>query len=506
MLRPADVTVDDAATATQTDANTAPATPEYLDVKLPPFLPDLLEGLLLSGGFALPITNRHPTKWMRNVKVVVTGRLWSVNQTNPVIPPGQTHLMRVHLTGMPMFTEDGATNPAGCRVTESGHVVSILELRVSAPGFGRTKMPLVIHCRRSLGEPFTFTYVDHRGAAQTAVAMAPQFQCPYFRCAVVVSFRLPILHPGDQVLRHTTHNKTAGIRIALHHAWYVTPTWTIDSEQTIVQHRAALESLLLALEMVSQNRVFCFQADACQIVADSNRVLLEGYGADSRLAILLGASMPDRTLGVLATAPDEPLPGALASDTLLEVDFAVAAVLLRQTTWRHIERVGHALNGVPIMFHVAGGAHGAADRARIAQLRNTHRRFQVNATVVVGEDRVGPKWWRDIVGTTTATDLPEDSFYGPVVRELLHVLGKSDIQAFTPEHYTIKVIVAALCQYHGGVFVLFFDILTEPCIPRFLQLHDVGPRPTCPGNKRRHHRHRAVRSGYPGNHHGGLPV
>ena len=199
-----------------------------------------------------------------------------MNQTNPSIAPGQTHLMRVHLLGTPTLHGTGTVNPAGCRVIESGHLVSILELRVSAPGFGRRKMPLVLHCRKSLGEPFTFTYVDHRGAAQAAVAMAPQFQCPYFRCAVVVSLRLPALHPGEQVLRHATVHETTGIRSAMQHAWYVSPAWHTGSEGTLIQHRAALKSLLLALEMVSRNRIFCFKTDACQIVADSNRVLLEG--------------------------------------------------------------------------------------------------------------------------------------------------------------------------------------------------------------------------------------
>jgi hypothetical protein len=113
---------------------------------------------------ANPRSPRHNTRgvrvrfahsWMRNVKVVVTGRLWSVNQTNPSIAPGQTHLMRVHLTSTPTLTGTGTLNPAGCRVIESGHLVSILELRVSAPGFGRRKMPLVLQVH-SLAVPFTF--------------------------------------------------------------------------------------------------------------------------------------------------------------------------------------------------------------------------------------------------------------------------------------------------------------------------------------------------------------
>ena len=41
---------------------------EFL-VHPPPFLPDLVEGLLLTGGFAIPISNLHPTRWLENVKV-----------------------------------------------------------------------------------------------------------------------------------------------------------------------------------------------------------------------------------------------------------------------------------------------------------------------------------------------------------------------------------------------------------------------------------------------------
>lgn len=46
---------------------------EFL-VHPPPFLPDLVEGLLLTGGFVIPVTNLHPTRWLSNIKVVVSGR------------------------------------------------------------------------------------------------------------------------------------------------------------------------------------------------------------------------------------------------------------------------------------------------------------------------------------------------------------------------------------------------------------------------------------------------
>ena len=93
--------------------------------------------------------------------------------------------------------------------------------------------------------------------------------------------------------------------------------------------------------------------------------------------------MPDRTLGLLVSAPDERLPGEVEQSTLRDVDFAVAAVLSRQHSWMHVERAAHSLNGVPIIFHVAAGDAGSADRAAVSRFLDSCRGHQVCVCVCV---------------------------------------------------------------------------------------------------------------------------
>lgn len=141
--------------------------------------------------------------------------------------------------------------------------------------------------------------------------------------------------------------------MGLHHAWIVTPGLTDGDgggNRHIVQHRAAIASLLAALQRVSHDRIFCFNISECQIVADPHRALLAGHGHAGWLALLLGAAMPDRALGVMAMAPHDrpPTTGFLAE----ALDPSMRAVLDRQQGWRRGERVGQNLEGVPVYISV----------------------------------------------------------------------------------------------------------------------------------------------------------
>ena len=69
-------------------------------------------------------------------------------------PSGQTHLLTVHLTGTPTLTGRGVTNPAQCRIDSNGGYATSLELRVSAPGYSKKKLPITLACRKSFGQAF----------------------------------------------------------------------------------------------------------------------------------------------------------------------------------------------------------------------------------------------------------------------------------------------------------------------------------------------------------------
>jgi hypothetical protein len=73
--------------------------------------------------------------------------------------------------------------------------------------------------------------------------------------------------------------------------------------------------------------------------------------------------------------------------------------------------------------------------------------------VVEADDARGAKWWIGIVPAVTNQTLIDSEFFGPRMRALLHTLCKSDIQAFTPEFYTIKVQDPALQSTKGGITI-----------------------------------------------------
>ena len=143
--------------------------------------------------------------------------------------------------------------------------------------------------------------------------------------------------------------------MGLHHAWIVTPGSTDGDgggggNHHIAQHRAATTSLLAAIHRISHDRIFCFNISECQIVADPHRALLAGHGHAGWLALLLGAAMPDRTLGVIAMAP-YPRPAATGF-LAAALDPSMRAVLDRQQGWRRGELAGHNLHGVPVHISV----------------------------------------------------------------------------------------------------------------------------------------------------------
>ena len=53
-----------------------------------------------------------------------------------------------------------------------------------------------------------FTYEDHHGSLQHAAAISPRFQCPYFRCGVVVSLPTAGFSPQEQVMLYGFMNGT----------------------------------------------------------------------------------------------------------------------------------------------------------------------------------------------------------------------------------------------------------------------------------------------------------
>lgn len=137
--------------------------------------------------------------------------------------------------------------------------------------------------------------------------------------------------------------------MGLHHSWIVTPGWG-DNNRHISHFREAFTMLLKAVEQITLDRIFCFNSDQCQIVADPNRVLVAGHGTSGWLALTVATALPDRVLGVIAMAPRY-TPRQFGY-MHLALDPSMLAVLDRHQGWRHIERSGRTLQGVPVFMAV----------------------------------------------------------------------------------------------------------------------------------------------------------
>eukprot|EP00040_Diaphanoeca_grandis_P035897 m.226831 g.226831 ORF g.226831 m.226831 type:complete len:1081 (-) comp33503_c0_seq1:276-3518(-) len=409
----------------------------------PPFLPDLVEGLLLTGGFPIPITNLHPTLWMRNIRIVVSGRQWTINQTKWAVAPGQTHLLQVHLTGMPTLSGRGVISPAQCVDDGSGTSTASFELRIASAGFPKKKLPIVLACRKSFAQSFTFTYLDNRGSLRHGAAMAPQYQCPYYRCCVAVSFQVPGYLPQVQTEFYGIANDSAPL-MGLQHTWIATLALGLN-EHHISQYRTTIVAATKALETISLNRIFCYTPGKCQIIADPNRLLLTGHGEGGWLSILAASTMPDRVLGVIAVAPryESSQVGSLAK----VVDPTILQTLQRQRGSRTAEGIGNNLEGVPI-YLFAFENDTEENQNQIWEISEALLALNGNVTIDTID---GKSSWFNEPGLMEP--LRHTPLFDNTIKSLMRLLCDAEIQAYTPSVYKMKVQDPTQIESKGGIVI-----------------------------------------------------
>ena len=141
------------------------------EVHAPHFLPDFVDGHLVSGFVALPVANLHHSRWLRNIRISLEDSPESSSfrvkseKSEFAVAPGQIRPVKFEL----QTVSDAFVLPS-C----SGSQVQ-LSIKVSTSE-GSKSHQIVLRCRTT-SQSFLFTFVDHDGSVQHAAAIAPSDRC-----------------------------------------------------------------------------------------------------------------------------------------------------------------------------------------------------------------------------------------------------------------------------------------------------------------------------------------
>lgn len=183
--------------------NTSP-----LRVLEPQFLPDLVNGYMLSKYISIPISNYHHSKWVKVTKISsvhVDLALESVFN----IAPGQTAHIPVKLltTSKKISSEDCEQFDLSVKIITSEGVYAL---------------PLQLRCRKS-GQSFLFTFLDHDGSIQHAAAVEPIMKCSTEQCPVLLTLHGTTVPPQSQADSYKRMENGEYV-FGVDKAWLLAPT------------------------------------------------------------------------------------------------------------------------------------------------------------------------------------------------------------------------------------------------------------------------------------------
>jgi len=139
------------------------------EVVPPSFLPDIYDGSLFSGLFALPVANLRSDRTLKNIKVTI--------ENQP-----ETTSFKIQTIEKVLTVAPGQTRPIACLISSGPEVVSesfediYLKLKISTSE-GSNFFGVTLKCRKS-DESFVFTFQDHDGSVQRGAAIKPIKDCP----------------------------------------------------------------------------------------------------------------------------------------------------------------------------------------------------------------------------------------------------------------------------------------------------------------------------------------
>ena len=149
----------------------------------PSFLPDLVEGQVISRFISIPVNNQHSSKWLKIIKVSIvqqsSGRPFvlklSEHSKEFSIAPGQVR---------PVILELGYRTELSEKKMECKDIQLIL--KVVASDSKAQQLVITLRCRK-LKESFLFTFLDHDGSVQHAAAISPLRSAVASHCPVLLT-------------------------------------------------------------------------------------------------------------------------------------------------------------------------------------------------------------------------------------------------------------------------------------------------------------------------------
>ena len=186
------------------------------DILKPHFLPDIYSGYLCGAYIPLPISNKHSSKWLRNIRV-------SIDSQSAGMPLKITHVE----TSKQFAIAPGHIRPITIQISSEQEKVLEncedinIQLKI-ATSEGASLFPLTLRCRKS-HESFLFTFMDHDGSVQHAAAIEPIEDCVEGTCPVLLTLHGTTVPPQNQAdsYKHMVDGKFI---FGLDKAWLLAPT------------------------------------------------------------------------------------------------------------------------------------------------------------------------------------------------------------------------------------------------------------------------------------------
>ncbi|XP_072171857.1 uncharacterized protein [Diadema setosum] len=260
----------------------------------PTMVPDIVQGSLMGGVFALPITNLQGGKWLKNIRINLEDKsapavtVWQSKDSTPAsIAPGQTAILAVNLQ-LNREDDDNHVNNEGCEDIR-------FQLEVSASSVSKSRsVPVTLRCRNR-HESFLFSFVDHDGSVQQAAAIEPLEDCSASQCPVVLTLHGTGVPAQNQADGYKRMDKDGQWKFGLEKAWVLAPTrhgahnWEGPGTLTSMTALDRLEQLMAQVPWMVNKPV-------------ANQVIFAGHSMGGHGAWHLATHYPDRALAVVSLA------------------------------------------------------------------------------------------------------------------------------------------------------------------------------------------------------------
>ncbi|ESO96501.1 hypothetical protein LOTGIDRAFT_159918 [Lottia gigantea] len=255
---------------------------EILD---PKFLPDLYDGYIFGRYFTLPVSNYHPTKWLKNIKITRHGGLSSMIKVKAIessvsIAPGQTRPIIIKLSSDSLVTstcKEGGIN---------------FEIKISTSE-GSETMGMNLRCR-GIDQSVVFSFMNHDGSIQHAATIKPIGESKGISYPVMLTLHGTTVPPQNQADSYKYMVNDEFI-FGVDGMWLLAPT-------RHGAHNWEGPGLLTALRSIEALKELVEEASWTKPKVDTEHLIIAGHSMGGHGAWHIATHYPDRVMALVSLA------------------------------------------------------------------------------------------------------------------------------------------------------------------------------------------------------------